>query len=298
MKSSIASSRCKLAFATTLFLAAFSASAGAAAIHSYFIDPDLFPVLDQHEIGGVPDPSFGCGPAAAITSLAYLDETHLMPRHFPPRPLHDEMLAAASIIAGGDYMDTAALGTRVPPYIKGINKYLGERLQGTAPYMVTAQMGATWDAAAYGAKPGFVQDGVAPTWQYLLSNLALNSAIQIGVDGLKPDGSRGGHWLTLTGFYFADFGFDDRIDQGVDIAYFRYVDPWSGQTGQADLWMKPGSNIIRTNYVGAAHDGNPELKFDDVRFIAAVTETVPEPGTALLIGLGLAGCVTTRRFKT
>jgi hypothetical protein len=269
----------------------------AAAVHRHFIDPDRFPILDQHDVCNLPNPNFGCGPSAAITSLGYLDEQRLIPRRDPPRPLYDDMVAAAHTIAGPDYMATTAAGTTMTQFITGVNRYLAAKLATSGSYMMSAQMGAAWGGGAGNPKPSFVTDLQVPTWQFLLAQLSRDWAVQIGIDGNNADGTRGGHWLTVTGFYFADFDFDDVIDAGTDIAYIRYVDPWSGQTGQADIWSMSGGSLLTSNYVGAAHDSSGELKFSDIRLIAAVAEQVPEPGTALLLGAAaIAGCIA--RIRT
>lgn len=266
----------------------------AAAVHQYFLDPATVTAwdqpLDQHDIANLPNPFFGCGPAAATNAFAYLDQGHLIPRASPPRPLYEDMVATADALSQASYMGTTEAGTTVTQFITGVDKYLSNYLARGTRQLMAAQMAAAWSGDAKNPKPAFVSDTTAPTWQFLLSELEKGWAVQLGLDGRNPDGTRGGHWLSITGFYFADFDFDDIIDQGTDMAYIRYVDPWSGQTGQADVWLRPGSTLLGSNYVGSAHGSTAALRFDDVRLIAVVAEQVPEPGTLALAVLALGVC--------
>jgi hypothetical protein len=290
---------CTLAWLSYLLLGICQA----AAIYQYPGDPSAYGTLDQHEVCPA---VLACGPTAAANSLAFLEGQGLAPGTLVPRTAGNDFPTDLGLTAenlANNYMQTQADGTRVPAFINGMYKYLGDRLAGNTRYLMQAQWGAAWDPTVWGPKPGFVSDAQPPTWQFIYARLKEGWNVELALDGKDAQGFRVGHYLTLTGFYFADFDFDDLIDQGQDIAFIDYIDPWTGAAGRANLWDRQGTpNILGTDYVGAAHVKNgvayPALALTDVRIIGAIAERIPEPASWLLALAALAGVMVARRHKT
>ena len=245
-----------------------------------------------------------CGPTAVVNSLAYLQNQY--PGVYGSSPLipsqsqdldgsgivdfYDDMIAVAQTLAGPGYMNTktnlfggGTKGTWADMLIYGKHLYVEQQASGQTIY--AAQMSGIWASPGTRpigqippiAKPSWVQENIDPTWNFLYNQLASGEDIEILVDW-----EEGGHYLTVNGFHWNDINGDQIIDQS-ETATFDYIDPATGSSGVSSIWQTSAGGILKTNYAT-----NSEI-------MMAVSESIPEPATVLLLGLG--SIILTRRRR-
>lgn len=265
-------------YASLVFFAFLSGLTSAGPIYNASIDPFLYGYLKQADVCGV-NPQVACGPTAAVNSFAYLQNKYpniyqnlLVPlqdkdlNNSGVVNFYDDMIATANVLAGAAYMNTGATGTTTSGFIYGKNKYIEQKVPGRTIY--SAQMLPAWSLGPAIPKPSYVQDGTTPTWQFLFDELSAGEDVEIGVVGTSN------HFLTLTSFHWEDKNSDGVIDQAEN-AYIDFVDPDTGGPGMASTWQNSLGGSLISDYGG----GNVTIR-------SAIAESVPEPGTLGLIGLG------------
>ena len=122
-----------------------------------------------------------------------------------------------------------------------------------------------WDNPGI-AQPSWVTPGL-PTWQFLWAELSHCEDVEILLNW-----DDGGHFLTLSSFHWSDINEDGIIDYG-EGATIDYIDPATGAKGYSRIWQSGA--ILETDYAPGAN------------ITMAVTESIPEPATLLLLTVGV-----------
>ena len=242
----------------------------------YMEDPTLFGTLDQAITNC---PNVNCGPTAAVNSFVYLQNAFpntytkpLVSTVNGKKPSAAEQKAVANNL-GTNYMKnccaTSAEGTKIGDFILGKMDYIEAQDPGATTY--AAQTPATWANVIPkhpGApKPGYVQDKTIPTLGFIAAQLKAQEDVEILLDNDK--GTL--HYLTLTGI-----NYDDVTNMGT----FYYVDPLGGGRNNSKILGIGGDMFIQTDYKLAGINS-------DIAGVVAESP-IPEPGTWLLLGVGMA----------
>jgi len=262
---------------------------------TYHIEKDytLYGNLDQDDIPVIG--ACACGPTAAVNSFVYLENAYpwaynrwLIPDTNPANGLRDyqELIDVATILGGANYMNTKNPGgTWDDMFIYGKWRYIEDQWPGWTIY--EAQLSSTWGWAGARLpdeippieKPSWVADNTYPTWRFLYDELVDCEDVEILVSWYE-----GGHFLTLTSFYWDDVDEDGFIDFDED-AWIDYIDPQTGAWGLSNIWHS-GTGFIETDVTSGAW------------ISMAVSESpIPEPATIALIGCGLVALAGTVRRK-
>ena len=251
----------------------------------YDIEKDwtLYGDLNQNLIPGIG--SMACGPTAAVNSFVYLENQYpgiydhnLVPDLNADGVYHDtdDMIAVAQTLAESGYMNmTMADGTFHDNFIYGKWKYMEEQAPGMTIY--DAQDTWDWTRPPVAAPDWFEKKN--PTWEFIYNQLVGCEDLEI----LLSFFGDGGHYLTLTSFYFDD-GNNNGIIEVDEDAWVDFIDPWTGAWGQASI-----------------HDGTQWLETDYYTggwiTMAASQSPIPEPTTIFLMGSGLFGLAYRFRKK-
>ena len=253
---------------------------------------NLFGTLDQNAMNNgtnlVDCAETACGPTAATNSFVFLQnmfpgiyKNHdLVPTTNGQNPSAQEQADVANML-GSIYMKscdpcgTGGNGTFIEDFIFGKNDYINTVAPGTTTF--AAQIGIMWRTGAptenMQPKPAYVQDNTAPTPQFITSEIAAQEDVEIFV-GFDTGGA---HYLTLTSMTF-----DTTTNKGT----IKFVDPSGGTRGMANI-TGFSNGFLHTDYSGGASI-----------FSAVAESPIPEPGSMLLLGLGLTGlCLVRRRLK-
>jgi hypothetical protein len=138
----------------------------------------------------------------------------------------------------------------------------------------------------------FLRQGL-PTWDFLWSELAHGEDVEMAFSfgGVGA----GAHAVTLTGLSFTDSTGNGRFDPG-EPRTVTYLDPNNpSQLFQSDLYMNPDGSL---GFLWNNQTGNPVR--DVSIFLAYAESPVPEPGSLLLVAIGLvatAGAARRRRGR-
>jgi hypothetical protein len=239
-------------------------------------DATLFGTLDQ---AATNCPNVNCGPTAAVNSFVYLQnafpkiyKTPLVPTVNGKTPSAAEQKAVANKL-GTDYMKnccgTSMDGTNIGDFILGKMDYIEAQDKSVTIY--AAQIPGMWanvipkhlDAP----KPAYVQQNTIPTLSFIAAQLGAKEDVEILLDNDKGQL----HYLTLTGL-----DYNDATNMGT----FNYVDPLGGGRSQAKILGLGGDKFIQTDYKLAGINS-------DIAGVVAESP-IPEPGTWLLLGVGMA----------
>jgi hypothetical protein len=254
---------------------------------------ELYGDLGQLEVPGWGE--VACAPTAAVNSFVYLQNRY--PLHYDQKLVpdsdgdgdidHADMIAVVQILGTSDYMNTILdNGTRLDRFVYGKEKYIEERAGGVTIY--SGQTSWSWVGAQF-PPPCWVQTSTDPTWEWLYAQLVSCEDVEIGIYqvlvGNSTEEGLGAHAVTLTSFHWCDLDCDGVIDRN-EGAWIDFIDPWTGAYTTTPIWQTAFGSSIYTAYFGES-------------YIAwGISESMPEPGAALLLGLGLALLIRRARRRT
>jgi hypothetical protein len=265
-------------------VAILAAPASASTLYHHDLDPNhtLFGNLKQTDVPGCGNGLFACGPTAAVNSFAFLQnkfpdiyDHKLIPDSNMNNMIdYDELKETALALGGMDYMMCAECdgGTKIGNFINGKRKWINERAPGTTIF----------------------KDDDLPQWQFLWRELWDMEDVELLLGFYKADGSRlGGHYVTLTKFWWEDTNMNDIIDE--TNAMIGFVDPADGTMKMQSLFNPPSRQDLFTDYgVGLSIDN---MQIASTRIDWAVSESpVPEPAAFVLVVMAL-GCVGIKRSR-
>jgi hypothetical protein len=244
-----------------------TAPLGRAAIIDVGFLPSHFGDLDQHNTNC---PNLGCGPAAAVNSFVFLQnsdpflyETKLVPAHggdpLNPTPTQADEAGVANTLLGAAFMNTmcTTCGTFWGNFVLGKHDYIESRIPDVTTYEVQSQF--AWDPTLGGtstrnvAKPSYVSDSTMPTINFLTQQLTAGEDIEILF---------GMHYVTVTGI---------KWDTEDLMGTLSYIDPNDGKPHTSDIAQAAATDPISLDYNGTPSDIT-------VAVAEWPTTSLPEPG--------------------
>jgi hypothetical protein len=253
-------------------------SASAVTLYHHDLDPNhtLFGNLKQTDVPDCGMGLFACGPTAAVNSFAFLQRK--FPGIYDHKLIPDtdmdglidyqEMIDTAVGLGGNDYMMCAECngGTFIDKFISGKRKWIQERAPGSTIFKQQED----------------------PPWEFLWRELGDMEDVELLFGFYDTNNTRlGGHYVTLTKFWWEDTNMNDAIDE--DNAMIGLVDPADG-TLKMNSVEESGAPFLYTDYGVGLAINNTEIAYTRIEW--AVSESpVPEPATIVLCSLGLLGIV-------
>jgi len=264
--------RSSLVYAIFAVLVGLAGPVSAGAIYDKQWDPSLYGGLDQHSTHCA---DLGCGPAAAVNSFVFLQNTY--PNIYGNNLAGDNYetwVDTANTLLDPRYMDCNCEngGTTIDNFISGKQNYLND----VAPGTTEVHFQNAYDAT----------NPITPGWKFIFDELMRGQDIEILVGFYDDTGRNGGHYLTVTGLYFSDTSGDGQIQGNDETATLFFTDPNDG--------LPHSSTLDMTNGFLDLVDYSDKY---NVYIDAAVAESpvsVPEPLTLSLFVLGLAGAIAVR----
>jgi hypothetical protein len=266
-----------------VLVALLTTTASAATTYHHDLDPthSLFGNLQQTDVPDCGMGLFACGPTAAVNSFAFLQRK--FPEIYDNKLIVDpgmngidyqDLVDTAVALGGVDYMMCAACqgGTFIDKFISGKRKWIQERAPGSTIF----------------------KDQQDPPWQFLWGELWDMEDVELLLGFYDQNSNRlGGHYVTLTKFWWEDTNMDDRIDE--NNAMIGFVDPADGTLKMHSL-EDSGAPYLFTDYGVGLAINNTEIAFTRIEW--AVSESpVPEPATIVLWSLGLIGILGLARRR-
>lgn len=223
------------------------------------LSPGLYGNVNQHDMSGYS--TSDCAPASGANGLFYLQKEFGLPLFSSTN--YSGLLSVANTLASSSYMWTQTGGTTDDNMMEGTVKYIEACSPSKATY--SAQDHSSW--LDY-SQPSW--DTLQwPTWSFLYQSLQQGDDVQLG---LQYPG--GGHAVTLTGFSWNDANGDGLI-QKTENAQVFLVDPWTGLTGQGQVWSFADGSLF------LAYSGTADIT------AAFAVHVVPEPSGGGLVALGV-----------
>ncbi len=224
---------------------------------------------------GAPMAAAACGPVAVTNSYRYLENKY--------PGVYDNSLTSGNLLQTAANLctlmgTTPGVGTYWDDLIWYKMKDIESKVPGKTVY--EAQRNPAWAWGIWddplAKEPSWVTP-VLPTWQFIWNELYNCEDIEILLSW-----SDGGHFLTVKSFHWGDVNGDNVIDWGEN-ATFDYIDPCTGLPGVSKIWQSYLGSILETDY----NAYGPTITM-------AVSESIPEPATMILLAAGLLGI---RRMK-
>jgi hypothetical protein len=267
--------RRQIVWTSFLLVLGFAVPAFAGAIYDKQWDPGLYGGLDQHSTHCA---DLACGPASAVNSFVFLQ--NMYPEIYGNSLAGDNYetwVDTANKLLDPHYMDCDCGngGTTIDNFISGKENYLNDVVPGTT----IVHFQNLFD----------VTNPIKPTWQFLYDELVRGQDIEILVGFYDETGRNGGHYVTVSGFYFSDTSGDGEIQADDETATLFYVDPDDGNAHNSTLGMKNGF----LDLMGYSDKYDTYIE-------AAVAESpvpVPEPLTLSFFVAGLVGTAMLRGRK-
>jgi PEP-CTERM motif len=260
-------------------------SASAATLYHQDLDPthSLFGNLAQDDVPDCGMGMFACGPTAAVNSFAFLERK--FPNIYDHKLIPDtnmngvidyqEMIDTAVALGGANYMMCTICdkGTLIDNFISGKRKWIQERAPGSTVFKRQED----------------------PPWQFLWNEVSHMEDVELLFGFYDQNSNRlGGHYVTLTKFWWEDTNMDDHIDE--QNAMIAIVDPADGTLKMQSV-EESGAPFLYTDYGVGLSIENTEIAFTRIEY--AVSESpVPEPATIVLSSLGLFGIVGFMRRRS
>ncbi|MGD9689119.1 MAG: hypothetical protein AB7K52_00795 [Phycisphaerales bacterium] len=222
----------------TLTLALAVGQASAAVTYHVQLDTTRFGHLNQ---ANVPLPPGGggqnsCVPTAVVNSFVWLQNVN-------PTLLGNDLLAGGTLAQnasnlGENFMgSTSTNGTSANGWIDGKVDWVMTRAAG--------RVNVVGQSRLYNGGFNGMAD-VAPTWQFLFSNLTLGAGIELGI---LPNAGGIGHAITLTSFHWTDQNMDGVIQMGEN-ATLDFIDPAAPANVSIVSVFQDAMGRLQTNYGG------------------------------------------------